>query len=147
MRKLVSVITIFTLSIFLVSCGGGSSSSGVSLNLTGTYRVVPLVTGSPVLYVPLTAVLQQSGNKVVSTSFIENSLPPGSVLCSPGKYSISGTTSGNTLSGTATASAWDATFSVSGNSSSLSGTFTINYHSGICSYVGTETGTVTFTKI
>ena len=146
MKKLLAIIEILALSIFLVSCGG-SSSSGTSLNLTGTYRVVPLVTGSPVLYVPLTAVLQQSGNKVVSTSFIENSLPPGSVLCSPGKYSISGTTSGNTLNGIITTSVSNTTFSVSGNSSSLSGTFQINYHSGICSSAGVIIGTVTLTKI
>lgn len=33
MKKLVSIITIFTLSILLVSCGGGSSSSGSSNGL------------------------------------------------------------------------------------------------------------------
>jgi hypothetical protein len=37
MKKLFAVIAILTLSIFLVSCGGGSSSSGVSVNLTGSW--------------------------------------------------------------------------------------------------------------
>jgi len=37
MRQLLATITILTLSIFLVSCGGGSSSSGVSVNLTGSW--------------------------------------------------------------------------------------------------------------
>ncbi len=37
MKKLFAVTSILTLSIFLVSCGGGSSSSGVSVNLTGSW--------------------------------------------------------------------------------------------------------------
>ena len=37
MKKLVTVITIFTLSIFLVSCGG-STSGGVGSSTSGLYR-------------------------------------------------------------------------------------------------------------
>jgi len=149
MKKLVSVITILTLSIFLVSCGGGSSSSGTSLDLTGLWRLYPQVTDSTVQYVPINVLLQQSGNKVVSTRFIEE-LPAGAVPCSPPASpivsSLTGTASGNTLNGTVTASAWNATFSVSGDSSLLTGTFQIHYHSGICSSVGTDIGRITFSK-
>ncbi len=144
MKKLLAIIEILALSIFLVSCGG-SSSSGTSLNLTGTWRLYPHITSSVIVVVPSTVVVQQSGNKVVSTSFIQDS-SPGTVPCSTDMPSLSGTTSGNTLNGIITASVSNTTFSVSGNSSSLSGTFQTNYHSGICSSAGIVTGTVTLTK-
>ena len=131
----------------LFGCGGGSSSSsssGAVLNLDGTWRLYPQVVAPKVLYLPATVVLKQTGDKVVSTSFTQDA---GIYACSPGSPLLAGTVSGNTVTGTVTASNWTATFSVSGNSSSLSGTFEMNHHSGDCSYAGTENGTITFSKL
>ncbi len=148
MKKLFTVITILTLSIFLVSCGGGSSSSGTSLDLTGLWRIQAVVASSTVLYVPINATLRQSGKRVDSTRFLEE-FPAGVVPCSPPAPpmipSLSGTAVGNTLSGTVTAPNWIATFSVSGDSTLLTGSFTIEYHSGICS-PRIDVGRVTFSK-
>ncbi len=148
MKKLFTVITILTLTIFLVSCGGGSSSSGTSLDLTGLWRIQAVVASSTVLYVPINATLRQSGKRVDSTRFLEE-FPAGVVPCSPPAPpmvpSLSGTAVGNTLSGTVTAPNWIATFSVSGDSTLLTGSFTIEYHSGICS-PRIDVGRVTFSK-
>ena len=148
MKKLFTVITILTLTIFLVSCGGGSSSSGTSLDLTGLWRIQAVVASSTVLYVPINATLRQSGKRVDSTRFLEE-FPAGVVPCSPPAPpmvpSLSGTAVGNTLSGTITAPNWIATFSVSGDSTLLTGSFTIEYHSGICS-PRIDVGRVTFSK-
>jgi hypothetical protein len=148
MIKLVSVITILTLSSFLVACGGGSTSSGTSLDLTGLWRIQPVVTSSTVLYVPINAILRQSGKRVDSTRFLEE-FPAGVVPCSPPAPpmvpSLSGTAVGNTLSGTVTAPNWIATFSVSGDSTLLTGSFTVEFHSGICS-PRIDVGRVTFSK-
>ena len=148
MKKLFTVITILTLTIFLVSCGGGSSSSGTSLDLTGLWRIQAIVPSSTVLYVPINATLRQSGKRVDSTRFLEE-FPAGVVPCSPPAPpmvpSLSGTAVGNTLSGTITAPNWIATFSVSGDSTLLTGSFTIEYHSGICS-PRIDVGRVTLSK-
>ncbi len=147
MTKCIGLVLTVCLSVLIFSsCGGGGTSSGTSLNLTGTWRLYPHITSSIIVVVPSTVVVQQSGNAVVSTSFVEDS-NPGTVLCSTDMPLLSGTTSGNTLNGIITTSVSNTTFSVSGNSSSLSGTFQINYHSGICSSAGVIIGTVTLTKI
>jgi hypothetical protein len=149
MKKLVTAITILTLSILLVACGGGSSSSGTSLSLTGLWRLNVESTDSVLVYVPASVLLQQSGNKVVSTRFISD-LSPGNVPCSvpapPIVPALTGTASGNTLSGTVTTSASITTFSVSGDSSLLTGTFQTNYHSGVCLFAGVVIGRITLSK-
>ena len=110
MKKLVSVITILTLSIFLVSCGGGSSSSGVSVNLTGSWsgswRSSRGQTGS------LTASLSQSGATFSGPATLYNSncfgheYATGTLSGSTVKIGISsnaiifnGSVSGSTISG------------------------------------------------
>ena len=111
MKKLVSVITILTLSIFLVSCGGGSSSSGVSVNLTGSWsgswRSSTGQTGS------LTASFSQSGATFSGPATIYNSncfgyeYATGTLSGSNVQIGISsnaiifnGSVSGSTISGT-----------------------------------------------
>ncbi len=142
-NSLKHLVSAFLFASLLFGCGGGSSSTGVALNLDGIWRLYPQGVASKLFYLPATAVLKQTGNKVVSTSFTQDA---GIYACSPGTPSLAGTVSGNTVTGTVTASNWTATFSVSGNSSSLSGTFEMNHHSGYCSYAGTETGTITLSK-
>lgn len=150
MKNLFTVITILTLSIFLVACGGSSSSSGTSLSLTGLWRVNVESHDSTLVYVPGSTLLQQSGNKVVSTRFIQDSFPTGIVPCStpapPIVPALNGTVSGNTLSGTVAASASNTTFSVSGDSQLLTGTFQTTYHSGVCLYAGVVSGRITLSK-
>ena len=123
MKKLVSVIAIVTLSIFLVSCGGGSSSSGVSVNLTGSWsgswRSSTGQTGA------LTASFTQSGATFSGPATIYNSncfgyeYATGTLSGSNVQIGISsnaiifnGSVSGSTISGTyyvyATACSGDA---------------------------------------
>ena len=143
-----AVIALLGPLLFLLFGCSGSTSSGTSLDLTGLWRIQPSVPSSTVVYVPINATLRQSGKRVDSTRFLEE-FPAGVVRCSPPAPpmvpSLSGTLQGNTLSGTVTAPNWVATFSVSGDSTLLTGSFTIDYHSGICS-PRTDAGRVTFSK-
>ena len=143
-----AVIALLGPLLFLLFGCSGSTSSGTSLDLTGLWRIQPSVPSSTVVYVPISATLRQSGKKVDSTRFIEE-FPAGVVPCSPPAPPmvpyLSGTVLGNTLSGTVTAPNWVATFSLSGDSSLLTGSYTVNYHSGICS-PRTDTGRVTAMK-
>ena len=133
--KTLLTVALLALSWILSGCSG-STSSGTSLNLTGLWRIQPTVTSSTVTYVPINATFRQSGKTVDSTRFLEE-FPAGVVPCSPPAPPmvpfLSGTVLGNTFSGTVTAPNWTATFSVSGDSTLLTGSFSIEYHSGICS--------------
>ncbi|HIE83029.1 MAG TPA: hypothetical protein EYQ00_03910 [Dehalococcoidia bacterium] len=144
MRKIVAAIAICSVAL-LGGCGGGSSSSGTSLNLSGTWMLHPHSTSTSIAFNSFRAVLQQSGNTVTSTS-VTRSAPPGTIACSSGAVSISGTVAGNTFNGILTTTASTTSFSVSGTSSALSGTFQTRFHSGPCAYAGFVTGTVTLAK-
>ncbi len=150
MKKLFAVTSILTLSIFLVSCGGGSSSSGTSLNLSGTWMLNPHYSTHSFLLVltqiSIHAVLQQSGNTVTSQS-VDRSAPPGTISCSTGLATITGTVAGSTFNGQLKTNASTTTFSVSGTSSSLYGTFSTHFISGPCAYAGIVTGNVTLAKL
>ena len=137
---------ILTLSIFLVSCGGGSSSSGTSLNLSGTWMLNPHSTSHSISFNSFQAVLQQSGNTVTSQS-VDRSAPPGTISCSTGLATITGTVAGSTFNGQLKTNASTTTFSVSGTSSSLYGTFSTHFISGPCAYAGIVTGNVTLAKL
>ena len=137
---------IFLLTTILLGCGGGSTSSGTSLNLNGTWLLSPHSTSQLISFNSFRAVLQQSGNTVTSQS-VERSAPPGTVACSTGLATITGTVAGNTMNGQLTTTASTTTFSVSGNSNSLSGTFSTHFHSGPCAAAGIVTGTVTLAKV
>jgi len=130
----------------LLGCGGGSTSSGTSLNLNGTWLINPHSTSQSISFNSFRAVLQQSGNTVTS-QIVDSSNPPGTVACSTGVATITGTVAGNTFNGQLTTSASTTTFSVSGNSTSLSGTFSTHFHSGPCAYAGIVTGTITVAKV
>ena len=133
--KTLLFVVVVTLPWILSGCSG-STNSGTSLNLTGLWRIQPVVTSSTVTYVPINATFRQSGKRVDSTRFLEE-FPAGVVPCSPPAPpmvpSLSGTVLGNTFNGTVTAPNWTATLSVSGDSTLLTGSFSIEYHSGICS--------------
>ena len=133
--KRLLMVALATLPWILSGCSS-STSSGTSLDLTGLWRIQPVVTSSTVTYVPINATFRQSGKIVDSTRFVEE-FPAGVVPCSPPAPPmvpfLSGTVLGNTFSGTVTAPNWTATFSVSGDSTLLTGSFSIEYHSGICS--------------
>jgi len=111
MRRLLTGITILTLSIFLVSCGGGSSSSGVSVNLagswSGSWRSSTGQTGA------LAASFSQSGAtfngpvKIYNSYCFGNEYATGTLSGSKIQLGISsnaiifdGTVSGSTISGT-----------------------------------------------
>ena len=145
--KTLLIVALVTLPWILSGCSG-STNSGTSLNLTGLWRIQPVVTSSTVIYVPINATFRQSGKRVESTRFLEE-FPAGVVPCSPPAPpmvpSLSGTVLGNTFNGTVTAPNWTATLSVSGDSTLLTGSFSIEYHSGICS-PRIDVGRVTFSK-
>ena len=146
MKYLKHLAGFFLLTSLLLGCGGGSTSSGTSLNLNGTWLLNPHSTSQSISFNSFRAVLQQSGNTVTSQS-VKGSAPPGTVACSSGLATISGTVAGNTFNGQLTTSASTTTFSVSGNSASLSGTFSTHFHSGPCASAGIVTGTVTVAKV
>jgi hypothetical protein len=145
--KTLLIVALVTLPWILSGCSG-STNSGTSLNLTGLWRIQPVVTSSTVIYVPINATFRQSGKRVDSTRFLEE-FPAGVVPCSPPAPpmvpSLSGTVLGNTFNGTVTAPNWTATLSVSGDSTLLTGSFSIEYHSGICS-PRIDVGRVTLSK-
>ena len=145
--KTLLIVALVTLPWILSGCSG-STNSGTSLNLTGLWRIQPTVTSSTVTYVPINATFRQSGKRVESTRFLEE-FPAGVVPCSPPAPpmvpSLSGTVLGNTFNGTVTAPNWTATLSVSGDSTLLTGSFSIEYHSGICS-PRIDVGRVTLSK-
>ena len=146
MKKLVTLIPIVTLSIFLFSCGGGTSS-GTSLDLNGIWRVNQHFTSASVTASPFTGTLKQTGNTVVSTGLVEVDPSPGTVSCSTDAPVVQGTTANNTFNGIFTTSTYTSTFSVSGTSTALSGTFSVNFHSGPCASAGLLSGTVTMAKL
>ena len=139
---IVGVLTVASLT----GCGGGSSSSGTSLNLTGRWVLNPHSTSVSISFNSFHTTLQQTGNTVTSAN-VTRSAPPGTVACSSGAVSISGTVAGNIFNGTLTTTASTTTFSVSGASSSLAGTFQTHFHSGPCAYAGIVIGTVTLAKV
>ena len=141
-----NLAVISLLTTILLGCGGGSTSSGSSLNLNGTWLLSPHSTSQSISFNSFRTVLQQSGNTVTSQS-VERSAPPGTVACSTGLATITGTVAGNTMNGQLTTTASTTTFSVSGNSNSLSGTFSTHFHSGPCASAGIVTGTVTLAKV
>ena len=145
--KTLLIVALVTLPWILSGCSG-STNSGTSLNLTGLWRIQPVVTSSTVIHVPINATFRQSGKRVESTRFLEE-FPAGVVPCSPPAPpmvpSLSGTVLGNTFNGTVTAPNWTATLSVSGDSTLLTGSFSIEYHSGICS-PRIDVGRVTLSK-
>jgi len=144
MKKLILSSTLVVLLLGMVGCSG-SSSSGSSLNVTGTWMIYPHSTSTAVVFNNFQAVLQQSGSSVNSTSVVRNA-PPGTVACSTGPITVTGSVAGTTFNGILRSNNYQASFSVSGSSSSMSGTFTINISSGPCAYAGTVVGSLTMTK-
>ena len=129
----------------LLGCSG-SSDSGSSLDMNGTWVIYPHSTSTAVVFNNFRATLTQSGSSVSSTEVVAVS-PPGAYPCASGPITITGSVAGNTFNGIMRRNTYQASFSVSGTSSSLSGTFTINYTSGPCAGAGTVVGNATMTKV
>ena len=133
------------ITLGLLGCSG-SSDSGSSLDMNGTWVIYPHSTSTAVVFNNFRATLTQSGSSVSSTEVVAVS-PPGAYPCASGPITITGSVAGNTFNGIMRRNTYQASFSVSGTSSSLSGTFTINYTSGPCASAGTVVGNATMTKV
>ena len=138
----------FALPLILVGLIGcsGSSSSGSTLDMNGTWMIYPTSTSTSIAFESFRATLQQSGASVNSTS-VTRSPPSGTVDCSSGSLTMSGAVSGTIFNGILRNSHWTATFAMSGTSSSLTGNFTMTIASGPCAGAGTVTGTATMAKV
>ena len=133
------------IALGLLGCSG-SSDSGSSLDMNGTWVIYPHSTSTAVVFNNFRATLTQSGSSVSSTE-VEAVSPPGAYPCASGPITITGSVAGNTFNGILRRNTYQASFSVSGSSSSLSGTFTINYTSGPCASAGTVVGNATMTRV
>jgi len=133
------------IALGLLGCSG-SSDSGSSLDMNGTWVIYPHSTSTAVVFNNFRATLTQSGSSVSSTE-VEAVSPPGAYPCASGPITITGSVAGNTFNGILRRNTYQASFSVSGTSSSLSGTFTINFTSGPCAGAGTVVGNITMTKV
>ena len=133
------------IALGLLGCSG-SSSSGSSLDMNGTWTIYPTSTSTSIAFENFRATLQQSGANVNSTNVTRNP-PPGTVDCSSGPLTLSGAVSGNTFNGILRNANWTSTFAMSGTSSSLNGTFSMTITSGPCAGAGTVTGTAVMAKV
>ena len=145
MKRLRVWLSIPVILFGLIACGG-SSDSGATLNMNGTWMIYPSSTSTAVVFNNFRVTLQQSGASVISTS-VTRSTPPGTVACSSGQMTLSGAVSGNKFNGILQTNSYQASFALSGTSSSMSGTFTMTISKGPCAGAGTVTGTATMAKI
>ena len=134
------------LGVIAISGCSGSSSSGSSVNLTGVWTINPHSLSRSISFNSFRVTLQQSGSMIAATS-VQANPSPGTTACSNGSGTISGTVSGSVFNGQLITNASTTTFSVSGTSSSMSGTFSTNIHSGPCKGAGIVTGNLTMARI
>ena len=159
MRSLFTALILASSAVGLAGCDNGNNDStsggGSALSLNGTWFVNPDVRPKndrePQ---PYFATLTQAGNSVTSTRIVYD---PGTTTrsCDKGvEAKLTGTTAGNTFTGSITGYATSsttssdvyslATFSVTGTSNSLAGSYRVTYYSGAC--FGARTGTVTMRR-
>jgi hypothetical protein len=144
--KMRNAFLVFGTAVIMLSGCSGSSSSGSTLDMNGTWMIYPTSTSTSIAFESFRATLQQSGASVNSTS-VTRSPPSGTVDCSSGSLTMSGAVSGAIFNGILRNSHWTATFAMSGTSSSLTGNFTMTIASGPCAGAGTVTGTATMAKV
>jgi hypothetical protein len=168
MRSLFTALILASSVVGLAGCDNGNNDStsggGSALSLNGTWFVNPDVRPknerNPQSYF---ATLTQTGNAVSSTAIAYAPEQPNS-SCDKGIKSslLTGTVAGNTFTGSiktfadvpvdpdapegdATTVDYSlATFTVTGTSNSLAGSYRITYYSGAC--FGARTGTVTMRR-
>jgi hypothetical protein len=145
MKRLSFWLSVPVILFGLIACSG-SSDSGATLDMNGTWIIYPSSTNTSVVFNNFRATLQQSGANVIATS-VTRSAPPGTVACSSGQLTLSGAASGNKFNGILKTNSYQASFALSGTSSSMSGTFTMTISSGPCAGAGIVTGTATMAKI
>ena len=158
MRSLFTALILASSAVGLAGCDNGNNDStsggGSALSLNGTWFVNPDVRPKndrePQSYF---ATLTQTGNSVASTRIVYD---PGTTTRSCDKdvvAKLSGTVAGNTFTGSikgtigegeAAADYSLATFTVTGTSNSMAGSYRITYYSGPC--FGARTGTVTMRR-
>jgi len=119
MKKLLAVLIIVGASLGLAACGSSDSSSGAgrTMDVTGTWKVAAFTTASGSDSVFVANLKQDANGNVVGTS-------------DDPSESMTGVVAGNTMVGVITSNGLKSDFSVSGNSSSLSGDFKTFFSSG-----------------
>ena len=159
MRSLFTALILASSAVGLAGCDNGNNDStsggGSALSLNGTWFVNPDVRPknerNPQSYF---ATLTQTGNAVRSTRIAYAPEQPNSSCDKVVEATLTGTTAGNTFNGSITGYATSsttssdvyslATFSVTGTSNSLAGSYRVTYYSGAC--FGARTGTVTMRR-
>ena len=128
----------------------GKTSSGVVLNLNGTYRATGFNTaGTPIMMRGSNITLKQVGNTVTQVNLVMDPMPGFGVECDAGLLlasSMTATVSGDTLNVKRTGYHSIVYYRYSGTSANLSGTFDGEIYSGICG-ANKIKGTVSLVKI
>lgn len=140
-----TVITSVILVLSGCGGGGGSSSSGADLDISGTWSYTATISTPGFTGGSGTMTLRQSYGWVSGTW--AGVAPAGSVPCGPGSASVGGPVSGNTVSlSTIGAGGMDILMSLSGTSTSLSGTFSPMFSSPSPCVGNFLSGTVVMTR-
>jgi|DEB0MinimDraft_10_1074344.scaffolds.fasta_scaffold92807_1 hypothetical protein len=141
-----SVCSGLLLGVFAISGCSGSSSSGSTVNLNGTWKINPHSLSKSISFDSFRVTFSHTDNTVKATS-AQSSAPAGTISCSSGIVTLTGTVAGNRFNGQLNTNASTTTFSVSGTSSAMAGTFNTHIHSGPCKRAGIITGNLTMAKI
>lgn len=167
MRSLFTALILVISAVGLAGCDNGKENStsggGSALGLNGTWffnpDVRPKNERNPQ---PFFATLTQTGNTVTSTRIVYEPEQPNSSCDKGVTATLTGTVAGNTFTGSIKGRAEElsdpedpesetktvdyslATFTVTGTSSSMAGSYRVTYYSGAC--FGARTGTVTLRR-
>ena len=159
MRSLFTALILVSTAIGLAGCDNGKENStsggGSALSLNGTWfinpDVRPMNQRNPQSYF---ATLTQTGNAVTSARIAYAPEQPNSSCDKGVEAKLNGTVAGNTFTGSVTGYATSssvasevyslATFTVTGTSNSMAGSYRVTYYSGAC--FGARTGTVTMRR-